>query len=72
MVLRLNIITGRVVMLTGCTLAVGVGTRIFAPIKFQADIGTLLAFMFLLNMFGALILLSALASFLLKPSIVPP
>ncbi len=60
--------TGRVVMLTGFTLAVGVGTWIFAPIKFQADMGVLLAFMFLWNMFGALVILPALASFLLKPA----
>ena len=60
--------TGRVVMLTGFTLAVGVGTWIFAPIKFQADMGLLLAFMFLWNMFGALVILPALASFLLKPA----
>ena len=63
--------TGRVVMLTGFTLAVGVGTWVFAPIKFQADMGLLLAFMFLLNMFGALIILPALASFLLKPAARP-
>jgi len=60
--------TGRVVMLTGFTLAVGVGTWAFAPIKFQADMGLLLAFMFLWNMLGALVLLPALASFLLKPA----
>lgn len=59
--------TGRVVMLTGFTLAVGVGTWVFAPIKFQADMGLLLAFMFLWNMLGALVLLPAIASFLLKP-----
>jgi uncharacterized protein len=60
--------TGRVVMLTGFTLAVGVGTWIFAPIKFQADMGLLLAFMFLWDMFGALVILPALACFLLTPS----
>lgn len=59
---------GRVVMLTGMTLAAGVATWIFSPIKFQADMGMLLAFMFLVNMFGALVLLPALASFLLKPT----
>jgi len=37
----------------------------FSPIKFQADMGELLAFMFLWNMLGALVLLPALASFLL-------
>jgi uncharacterized protein len=52
--------TGRVGMLTGFTLAAGVGTWAFAPIKFQADMGILLAFMFLCNMFGALVVLPAL------------
>lgn len=59
--------TGKVVMLTGVTLAIGVGTWIFSPIKFQADMGVLLAFMFVWNMIGALILLPALAYFLLRP-----
>jgi len=58
--------TGRVVLLTGVTLATGVGTWAFAPIKFQADMGILLAFMFIWNMVGALVLLPALASFLLR------
>ena len=57
--------TGKVVLLTGFTLAVGVATWIFAPIKFQADMGLLLAFMFLWNMLGAMVLLPALAAFLL-------
>ena len=56
--------TGKVVMLTGITLAVGVATWAFSPIKFQADMGILLAFMFLLNMMGALVLVPALAHFL--------
>lgn len=57
--------TGKVVMLTGITLAVGVITWVASPIKFQADMGLLLAFMFLWNMLGALVLLPALAHFLL-------
>jgi predicted RND superfamily exporter protein len=57
--------TGRVVILTGVTLAIAVATWIFSPIKFQADMGIILAFMFLWNMLGALILLPALAHFLL-------
>ncbi|MES2260373.1 MAG: MMPL family transporter [Pseudomonadota bacterium] len=57
--------TGKVVMLTGLTLAFGVATWAWSPIKFQADMGILLAFMFVWNMLGALILLPALASFLL-------
>lgn len=57
--------TGKVVMLTGVTLAIGVGTWVLSPIKFQADMGILLAFMFVWNMVGALVLLPALAYFLL-------
>jgi len=57
--------TGRVVVLTGITLAIGVATWAFSPIKFQADMGVLLAFMFLWNMLGALFLLPALGFFLL-------
>jgi predicted RND superfamily exporter protein len=59
------IFTGRVVVLTGITLGLAVATWVFSPIKFQADMGILLAFMFLWNMLGALILLPALAYFLL-------
>ena len=59
--------TGKVVMLTGATLAIGVITWVASPIKFQADMGVLLAFMFLWNMIGALVLIPALAHFLLKP-----
>lgn len=57
--------TGRVVILTGVTLAIAVATWIFSPIKFQADMGIILAFMFLWNMLGALVLLPSLAHFLL-------
>lgn len=61
-------LTGKVVTLTGITLASGVVTWFWSPIKFQADMGVLLAFMFLLNMVGALVLLPSLACFLLRPS----
>ncbi|WP_280154381.1 MMPL family transporter [Piscinibacter sp. XHJ-5] len=63
--------TGRVVLLTGVTLALAVGTWAFSPIKFQADMGILLAFMFVWNMVGALVLLPALAHFLLRPAAAP-
>jgi predicted RND superfamily exporter protein len=63
---RALLFTGKVVMLTGVTLAIGVITWLASPIKFQADMGLLLAFMFLWNMLGALVLLPALAHFLLK------
>ncbi len=59
--------TGKAVSFTGLTLAIGVGTWIWSPIKFQADMGILLTFMFLWNMFGALLLLPALSRFVLKP-----
>ena len=59
--------TGRVVALIGVTLAAGVITWAASPIKFQADMGILLTFMFIWNMFGALILMPALATFMLKP-----
>ena len=60
--------TGRVVALIGVTLAAGVVTWSLSPIKFQADMGILLTFMFLWNMIGALILMPALAVFLIKPA----
>ncbi len=66
---RALLFTGKVVMLTGVTLAIGVVTWVASPIKFQADMGLLLAFMFLWNMLGALVLLPALAHFLLKPAV---
>jgi len=58
--------TGKVVALVGLTLATGVLTWVFSPIKFQADMGILLTFMFLWNMIGALVLIPALSHFLLR------
>ena len=59
--------TGAGVVLTGLTLAAGVATWIVAPLKFQADMGTVLTFMFLVNMVGAVVLLPALGAWLVKP-----
>jgi uncharacterized protein len=59
-------ITGIGVLFTGLTLGIGVVTWIFSPLKFQADMGILLTFMFLVNMLGAILLLPALACFLVK------
>ncbi|MCB1844516.1 MAG: RND family transporter [Halioglobus sp.] len=56
--------SGTAVAFTGLTLAAGVATWIFSPIKFQADMGLLLTFMFFWNMLGAILLLPALASVL--------
>jgi len=63
--------TGKVVVLTGITLGIAVATWVWSPIKFQADMGILLAFMFVWNMLGALILLPALAHFLFRPKAAP-
>lgn len=60
------IFTGKVVALVGVTLAAGVITWVWSPIKFQADMGILLTFMFLWNMLGALVLIPALSHFLLN------
>jgi uncharacterized protein len=58
--------TGRVVCLIGITMGAGVITWAWSPIKFQADMGILLAFMFVWNMVGALLLIPALSYFLLN------
>ena len=58
---------GTAMVFTAVTMTIGVGTWAGSALKFQADMGVLLAFMFFLNMLGALFLLPALASFLLKP-----
>ncbi|MEM9726803.1 MAG: MMPL family transporter, partial [Pseudomonadota bacterium] len=58
--------TGAAVAFTGISLAVGVATWIFAPTKFQADMGLMLTFMFLWNMLGALTLLPALMRLLYR------
>jgi predicted RND superfamily exporter protein len=64
--------TGKAVAFTGLTLAIGVATWIWSPIKFQADMGILLTFMFLWNMLGALILIPALARlFRVGPKVAP-
>jgi len=56
--------TGSAVCFTGIVLSIGVGTWAFSPIKFQADMGILLTFMFLVNMIGAIIFMPALTSML--------
>ena len=63
---RAVLFTGKVVGLVGVTLAAGVVTWVFSPIKFQADMGILLTFMFIWNMIGALVLIPALSYFLLR------
>jgi predicted RND superfamily exporter protein len=57
--------TGSAVLFTGLTLGIGVSTWIFSQLKFQADMGILLTFMFLFNMLGALLLLPAIARWII-------
>ena len=55
---------GTASVFTAITMSVGVGTWAFSTIKFQADMGILLSFMFLVNVLGAIFLLPALACWL--------
>jgi len=57
---------GAAAAFTALTMSLGVGTWAFSALKFQADMGVLLSFMFLVNMLGALILLPSLLSFFLR------
>ncbi|HXR88691.1 MAG TPA: MMPL family transporter [Steroidobacteraceae bacterium] len=59
-------VTGASIIFTGVTLAIGVATWVFSPLKFQADIGIMLTFMFVVNMLGAVVLLPALAAWLVR------
>jgi predicted RND superfamily exporter protein len=53
--------TGNAVIFTAITLAIGVSTWSFSALKFQADMGLLLTFMFVANMVMAVTLLPCLA-----------
>jgi uncharacterized protein len=57
---------GTSVVFTGLALSIGVGTWAISALKFQADMGVLLAFMFLVNMLGAMLLMPALAFWLFR------
>jgi hypothetical protein len=58
---RALIETGNATIFTALTLSIGVVTWAFSELKFQADMGLLLAFMFMINMVMAITLLPALA-----------
>lgn len=57
---------GTAAVFTAITMSIGVGSWAFSALKFQADMGLLLAFMFLVNMLGAIFLLPALAAWTLR------
>jgi len=55
---------GTASIFTAVTMTISVATWTFSALKFQADMGILLSFMFLVNAFGAILLLPALAAYL--------
>ena len=59
---------GTASLFTAVTMTVSVATWVLSPLKFQADMGVLLAFMFLVNVFAAILLLPAVAAFLVRPA----
>ncbi|GAB2845745.1 hypothetical protein GCM10027277_12380 [Pseudoduganella ginsengisoli] len=62
---------GTAAVFTAVTMSLGVATWTFSALKFQADMGVLLAFMFLVNVLGSIFLLPALAAGLLSQHRVP-
>jgi predicted RND superfamily exporter protein len=60
--------TGIAIFYTALTLAVGVGMWVFSELKFQADMGVMLTFMFIVNMIAAIVFLPALCRWLLRPT----
>jgi uncharacterized protein len=59
--------TGIAIFYTALTLAAGVATWIFSDLKFQADMGLMLTFMFVVNMVAAMVFLPALCRWLMRP-----
>ncbi len=55
---------GAAALFTALTMSVGVGSWVYSALKFQADMGLLLAFMFLVNAIAAIVLMPALAAWL--------
>jgi predicted RND superfamily exporter protein len=57
---------GTAAVFTAITMGIGVGTWTLSALKFQGDMGLLLAFMFLVNMLGAICLLPALGAWFFR------
>ncbi len=57
---------GAATIFTALTMSVGVATWSFSALKFQADMGVLLAFLFLINALAAIVLLPALAGLFIR------
>ena len=60
--------TGIAIFYTALTLAVGVAMWIFSDLKFQADMGLMLTFMFVVNMIAAIVFLPALCRWFMRPT----
>lgn len=60
--------TGIAIFYTALTLAVGVAMWIFSDLKFQADMGVMLTFMFIVNMIAAIVFLPALCRWIMRPN----
>lgn len=64
--------TGKAVCFTSLSLIVAVFTWLFSDLQFQKDMGALLLFMFTTNLFGAILLLPALAWIMVRQPAEPP
>ncbi len=58
--------TGKAVIFTGIALGGSVSTWLLSDLQFQADMGILLVFMFTANMVGAILVMPALARFMVQ------
>ena len=58
--------TGKAVIFIGVSLGLSVATWLMSELQFQIDMGVMLMFMFTANMFGAILVLPALARFLMR------
>lgn len=61
---------GGAIIFTAVTMSLGVATWYFSDLKFQSDMGVLLAYMFFVNMLGAVFVMPAIAAWLLRPRAV--
>lgn len=59
--------TGKAVLFTAVTLGAGVATWMASDLQFQIDMGKMLSYMFIVNMLAAVVVLPALAHFLVGP-----
>lgn len=57
---------GTAVVFTAVTMTLGVALWYFSDLKFQSDMGVLLAYMFFVNMLGAVLLMPAITRFLMS------